>query len=147
MQSRSWRCPLLTGGLAMAALLTLGGTNTAAAKTLDLAASLTSDCSIADGSESAFMDMEPTTPAPNTPDDKQPKTCRINGNCWKPAYCAKEEGTCKGQGVCKAKPETCPADLVEPVCGCNHKTYNNECLAAKAGMNVLHKGKCDKHRR
>lgn len=146
MQSRSWRCPLLAGALAMAALLTLGGTNTAVAKTLD-AASLTSDCGIANGSELAFIDMEPTTPAPNTPDDKQPKTCRINGNCWKPAYCAKEEGTCKGQGVCKAKPETCPADIVEPVCGCNYKTYNSECLAAKAGMNVLHKGKCEKHRK
>lgn len=139
---RSRICTGLIGILAVGTLL-IWGTPKAAARTLDLAAAFTAECSLTDGADLAYLDMEPTTPAPNTPDDKQPKTCRINGNCWKPAYCAKDMGTCKGQGVCKAKPEVCP-EVVDPVCGCNHKTYNNDCLAAKAGQNVIHKGECEK---
>ncbi|MDP9120873.1 MAG: hypothetical protein M3O15_05795 [Acidobacteriota bacterium] len=144
MKTRSYRCPLLAGALMTVALLSWGGAQPAsAATTFDLAAIFTADSAQVDGADLAFLSMEPTTPAPNTPDDKQPKSCRVNGNCWKPAYCAKEMGTCKGKGVCKAKPEVCN-DAVDPVCGCNKKTYNNECEAAKAGTNVLHKGACDK---
>jgi hypothetical protein len=67
MHTRRWRCPLLAGALATVALLSLGATNTATAQTLDLAAIFTSDQCAADGAELAFMDMEATTPAPNTP--------------------------------------------------------------------------------
>jgi len=142
MQSRN--CKGLVFALAVGALLSWGGTHRAAATTLDLGAMFgAADCSLVAAADLTFLDMEPTTPAPNTPDDKQPKTCRINGNCWKPAYCAKEMGTCKGQGVCKAKPDSCTQE-VDPVCACNHKTYNNACVAAQAGQNVIHKGKCEK---
>ena len=75
------------------ALVSWAGQRTAAAETLDLAAIFTADCAFAGpadaaaGDDLAFLDVEQpaATPAPNTPDDKQPKTCRINGNCWKPA--------------------------------------------------------------
>ncbi len=131
----------MAGALAGAALLLLGGTRVSAAETLDLAAIFGPESSLADQPD--FLAMQMQTPAPNTPDDQQPKTCRVNGNCWKPAYCARAEGTCKGQGVCKAKPTTCP-DTTAVVCGCDSKTYNNECLAAVAGTSVSHKGECQK---
>ncbi|MEZ4886701.1 MAG: Kazal-type serine protease inhibitor domain-containing protein [Chitinophagales bacterium] len=37
--------------------------------------------------------------------------------------------------------QTCPT-LYSPVCGCNGKTYNNLCLAQKAGVTSTKKGKC-----
>jgi hypothetical protein len=143
MQTRNRRLQLLVAALATVAFLSWGGTQAAAATTLDAAALFNSDCALADSADMSFLEAEPTTPAPNTPDDKQPKSCRINGNCWKPAYCAKELGTCKGKGVCKAKPDACP-DVVDKVCGCDHKTYDNECRAAQSGQNVIHKGECVK---
>ena len=129
------------GVLAGSALLALGSLRVSTAETLDLAAMFGPTCSAS--SNSAYLAAEPQTPAPNTPDDKQPKTCRVNGNCWKPAYCSRDEGTCTGPGVCKAKPENCP-DTVAAVCGCDKKTYTNECVAAAAGTSVSHKGECQK---
>jgi hypothetical protein len=31
------------------------------------------------------------------------------------------------------------------VCGCDHKTYDNDCRAAQSGQNVIHKGECVKN--
>jgi hypothetical protein len=129
------------GVVAGAALLMLCGTRASRAQSLDLAATFGPACSAS--AYPTFLAMEQETPAPNTPDDKQPKSCRVNGNCWKPAYCSRDEGTCTGPGVCKAKPENCP-DNVAPVCGCDSKTYTNECVAAAAGTSVSHKGECQK---
>ena len=130
------------GAVAGAALLmVVGGTRVSTAETLDLAAIFGPDCSA--GAPSTFLATEPQTPAPNTPDDQQPKSCRVNGNCWKPAYCSHDEGSCKGSGVCKPKPESCP-DTAAAVCGCDNKTYANDCLAAKAGTSVNHQGECRK---
>jgi Kazal-type serine protease inhibitor domain len=129
------------GAVAGAALLALGGSRVSTAETLDLAAMFGPACSTS--AVPAFLATEAQTPAPNTPDDQQPKTCRVNGNCWKPAFCSREEGTCKGPGVCKAKPASCP-DNVAAVCGCDNKTYSNECVAAAAGTSVSHKGECQK---
>lgn len=69
-------------------------------------------------------------------------SCTTNKQCHDTKmYCAKPNGHCKGKGECTAKPDVCP-DVVAPVCGCNGRTYNNECMAHRAGVNVRHDGKC-----
>ena len=69
------------------------------------------------------------------------KTCRTNAQCSKGDYCAKDTGKCEDEGTCAQKPTICPL-VVAPVCGCNNKTYNNNCFAHRAGVNVKHDGKC-----
>jgi len=71
-------------------------------------------------------------------------SCTTNKACHDTKmWCSKPNGHCKGKGDCMAKPDVCP-DVVAPVCGCNGKTYNNECMAHRAGVNVAHDGKCKK---
>lgn len=50
-------------------------------------------------------------------------------------------GTDRG-GRCEATPEVCN-DLYDPVCGCDHRTYANECTAHGAGVSVQRAGACD----
>jgi Kazal-type serine protease inhibitor domain len=71
-------------------------------------------------------------------------TCKTNKDCKTAGdFCAKDTGKCEDAGVCAAKPQICPT-IVAPVCGCNNKTYNNNCEAHRAGVNVKHDGKCEK---
>jgi Kazal-type serine protease inhibitor domain len=44
-------------------------------------------------------------------------------------------------GKCNATPRGCTRDS-RPVCGCDHRTYNNACEAHAAGMSVWHDGAC-----
>src|ERR1041384_6224884 len=65
------------------------------------------------------------------------KSCKVG------SYCRREVGACttvpKGEGVCREVPDICQDD-VNPVCGCNGKTYSNACLAAIDDANVAHEG-------
>jgi hypothetical protein len=71
-------------------------------------------------------------------------TCKTNKDCKTAGdFCAKDTGKCEDAGVCAAKPQICP-DIVAPVCGCDNKTYNNNCVAHRAGVNIKHDGKCEK---
>jgi hypothetical protein len=71
-------------------------------------------------------------------------TCKTNKDCKTAGdFCAKDTDKCEDAGVCAAKPQLCPT-IVAPVCGCNNKTYNNNCEAHRAGVNVKHDGKCEK---
>ena len=44
-------------------------------------------------------------------------------------------------GVCSKMPTNC-FKIYRPVCACDNTTYNNECDAKAAGVNVLYLGSC-----
>jgi hypothetical protein len=67
--------------------------------------------------------------------------CFENTECPLNSYCAKNLGDCYGQGGCLEKPVFCPY-VWDPVCGCDGVTYASTCVAAAAGVNIAHTGKC-----
>jgi len=50
-------------------------------------------------------------------------------------------GAADQSGVCQPIAEMC-TEQYDPVCGCNDKTYPNECHAAREGISVGAKGAC-----
>jgi hypothetical protein len=64
--------------------------------------------------------------------------------CAKDQYCQFPIGTCGAAdqtGTCELKPEVC-AQIYSPVCGCDDKTYGNDCEAAGAGVSIVSQGEC-----
>jgi hypothetical protein len=58
--------------------------------------------------------------------------------------CLFERGTCDvvdDLGVCVDPPDLCPP-VLDPVCGCDGRTYGNDCEALRAGAQIDHRGAC-----
>ena len=69
-----------------------------------------------------------------------------NITCNSALWCQKAEGQCKAAdapGTCNKAPGFCMR-VSRPVCGCNGKTYANDCERQKAKVQLDHAGACPK---
>ena len=74
---------------------------------------------------------------------REGKSCKTSADCESNAFCEFKAGTCgdKGAGQCMEKPQACTREFA-PVCGCDNRTYPNDCERRVAGVSLRSEGEC-----